>query len=79
MFERYAVRCEYKNRHQKAMCLKEIGLRAYKLVTILDSVVNIIGTTYYDHLLRMRIFTLIMNKIFIRAPKIMRQIASGVT
>ena len=26
--------------------------------------------TLYDHLLRTRIFTLIMNKIFIRAPKI---------
>jgi hypothetical protein len=26
--------------------------------------------TLYDHLMRMRFFTLIMNKIFIRAPKI---------
>ena len=29
----------------------------------------------YDHLMRARVFTLIMNKIFIRDPKMMRKLA----
>ena len=32
-----------KNKHQKDMCWKEIGLRAQKLLTILDAIVNISG------------------------------------
>ena len=38
------VRC--KNGHQKAGVLKEIGLHAQKLLTILGSIVNIIGKTF---------------------------------
>ena len=41
--------------------------------TILGSIVNMIGEDLHDHLRRIRIFTLIMNKIFIRVPKITRQ------
>ena len=44
---------------------KEIGLRAQNLLTILGSVVNIIGGDQYDHLMISIIFTLITNKIFI--------------
>ena len=40
------VRCGSKNGHQKDMCLKEIGLRAQNMLTILGSIVNIIGGTY---------------------------------
>ena len=36
------VRCGYKNRHQKDMCLKEI-MDVQNLLTILDLIVNIIG------------------------------------
>ena len=37
------VKCGSKNRHQKDMCLKEIGLTAQNMFTILGSIVNIIG------------------------------------
>ena len=45
------------------MCLKEIGLSAKNLLTILGSMVNIIERNLYDHLIRKKIFTLIMHKI----------------
>jgi hypothetical protein len=46
------------------MCLKDIGLRAQYLLTILGPIINIIGDLN-DHIVSSRIFTLIMNKIFI--------------
>ena len=60
------VRCGFKSGHQKdIMCLKEIGPHAQNMLTILGSIVNIILGDLYDHLMSMRIFTLMMNKIFI--------------
>ena len=41
------VMCRSKNGHQKGiMCLQEIGLRAQYLLTILCSIVNMIGGTF---------------------------------
>jgi hypothetical protein len=48
----------------KIMCLKDIGVRAQYLLTILGPIINIIGDLH-DHIVSSRIFTLIMNKIFI--------------
>jgi hypothetical protein len=45
IFERYAVRCESKNRHQKDMFLKENRPCAQIKLTILGSTVNMIGGT----------------------------------
>ena len=59
------VRCETKNVNQKDMCSKEIGLRAQDMLTILGSILNMIEADPYDHLMRRRIFTLIMNKMLI--------------
>ena len=84
VFEWYIGRCGSKNGHQQGMHLKEIGLRVQNLLVIrLSSIVNMIfgggrpggkgGGELYDQLMSMRIFTLIMNKIFMIAPKIMRQ------
>ena len=53
-------------------CLKESELHAQNMIIILGSIVNIMGDLY-DHLMSMRIFTLMMNKIFIGAPKVMRK------
>ena len=45
------------------VCFKEIGLCAQNTLTILDSLVNMIGGDLCDHLMNMRIFTLItINK-----------------
>ena len=64
-FKWYVVMCGSKNGHKKYMYLKEIGLRAQYMMTILGSIVNIIGRgNLYDHLMSTRIFTLIMNKKF---------------
>ena len=39
IFEWYVVRCGFKNRYQKGiMCLKEIGLRAQNMISILGSI-----------------------------------------
>ena len=46
IFKWYVVRCGSKNRHQKHMHLKEIGLGAQTMLIILGSVVNIIRRTY---------------------------------
>ena len=40
------VGCESKNWHQENTCIKEIGLRAQNTMTILGSLVNMIGKTY---------------------------------
>ena len=40
------VRYGSKNGQQKDMCLKEIGLRAQVLITILGSMVNTMGGAY---------------------------------
>ena len=45
LFEWYVVRCSSKNGDQKDMCLKEIGLHAQNMITILGSIVNISGGT----------------------------------
>ena len=37
-----AVRCRSKNGHKKHMCLKEIELSAQNVLTILNSIVNIV-------------------------------------
>jgi len=48
------------------MCLNEIRLRAQDMITVLGSIAHIIGGNPYDRLMSIiRIFTLIMNKIFI--------------
>ena len=49
----------------KKTSLKESGLHAQKSETIIGSIVTIIGTNLYDHLMSTRILILIMNKIFI--------------
>ena len=46
IFESYVVRCGSKNGHQKDMSLKEIGLHAQNMLTILGSKVNMIWGTY---------------------------------
>jgi hypothetical protein len=57
--------CGSKIGHQEGMCLKEIRLHAHNMLTILGSMVNTTGGDLYDRLMSMRIFTLIINKIFI--------------
>ena len=66
----YVVRCGSKNGYHINMCLKKIELRAQIMITILRSLVNIIGE---DLLMIARIFTLILTKIFIGAPKFMEK------
>ena len=61
IFECCVVRCGSNNRYQKDMCLKEIGLHAQNIRTILGSTVNIIGGTYMTILN----LTLIMHKIIV--------------
>jgi hypothetical protein len=41
-FEWYVVCCGFKNGHQKYTCLKEIGLHAQDMLSILGSIFNII-------------------------------------
>ena len=64
IFEWCVVRRESKNGHQKDMCLKEIELCVQNMLTIIGSIIDMIGGLY-DHLMSKRMFTLIMNKIFI--------------
>ena len=72
ILEWYVVRCGSMNGYWKDSCFIEIGLHARNMYTILGSIVNIFGVDLYDHLMSTRIFTLIINKILIGAPKNMR-------
>ena len=47
------------------MCSKEVGLHAQDMLTVLGSIVNMIEADPYDHLMRRRICTFIMNKMLI--------------
>ena len=56
------------------MCSKDIGLRVQNVMKVLGLIVNIIeGDLLYDHFMSIRIFTLMINEIFIRALNIMRK------
>jgi hypothetical protein len=58
------------------MCSEEIArLRAQNVLTVLGSTVNITWGNLYDHLTRN--FTLIIDKIFIQAPKIVKKVATS--
>jgi hypothetical protein len=46
------------NGHHNDTCLKEIGLHAQNMITILDSIGNVIGGDLDDHLMSSRIFTI---------------------
>ena len=74
-FEWHVDWCGSKNGYQIDMCPKEIDLHAQKMIIVLGSIVNIIEGIH-DYLKSTRIFILIMNKIFIQAPKIMRKVAT---
>ena len=45
IFEGYVFRCGSKNGYQKVMCLKEIGLCAQSMITVLDSIVSVTRRT----------------------------------
>ena len=74
MFELYVVRCDSKNKYSKDRCSKEIGVHAQNMIA---SIINMIlgGGVLFDHSMSTRIFTLIINKIFIGTPKIMKKVA----
>ena len=63
-FEWYVIKFSFRNGYQKNMCLNEIRLRAQNMITVRGSIAHIIEGNPYDHLMSMKIFTLIMNKIF---------------
>ena len=67
------IRRDSKNKHQKNMCSKEIGLRAQNIVTVLSLIVNTTEKNLYNHLISTRRFTLIMNKNIHMSSKIYEQ------
>ena len=69
IFEWHVIRCGSNNKHQNRM-----DYMSKNMSTIWSSKVNIIGGEYNEHSLSTRIFTLVMNMIFIQAPKIMRKV-----
>jgi hypothetical protein len=66
LFEWYVVKCGSKKEHQQDMCLIETErVHAHNLMFILGSPINIDWGDLDDHSIRKRMFTLIMNRIFI--------------
>ena len=67
IFEWYVVNCGFENGRHNGMCLEEVGLRrAQNMLTILGSTINVFDwEDGHDHLMNMRTFTLILNKIII--------------
>ena len=77
VFETYVVRCGSKNGYQRDTNSKEIGRCAQNMLVILGSMINKYWGDPDDHLMSMRMFNLLMNKIIMGPPKIMRQMATG--
>ena len=76
--EWFVVRFISINWHQHDVCLKGIiGLRAQNMLTILGSIVNHVQRDLCDDIMSTRIFSLIMNKIFVWAPKTKEQMGTG--
>ena len=71
------VRCASKNGYQRDMRLKEIRLHARNMITILSSIVSIVGWKLYDHLMSTKMLNLMMNKMFICTPIITRKVAKA--
>ena len=66
-----------KNKYQKGIVfVKEIGPHAQNVITILGSIVNIIGEDLYDHLMSTRI-TLLMNIMIRRDLNFMRKVTTA--
>ena len=60
------VLCEISKEYDnKTITRPRIELRPQNILTILDSIVNMIAGDLNDHLMSMKIFTFIMNMIFI--------------
>jgi hypothetical protein len=57
------VRCHTKNGYKQDTYLKEIGLCAQNMITIVGSIVDIIGGNLYGHLICTRFFAFTMNRI----------------
>ena len=71
------VRCTSKNGYQREIIFIEIGVHAENMIIILALIVNIFGGDLHDHLMSMRIKSImIMNKIVIRAPQFMRTVVT---
>lgn len=67
------VRCKsvhLKGGYQKGVCYKKIGLQCQHLFTILGSIVTIIGGTCMIINEERESSLQMMNKVFIRVPKI---------
>jgi hypothetical protein len=66
IFKQCVMMCESKNGHQKDVCFKKNGLHVLILLIVLSSIIDIIGVgDLCDPSMNSRIFTLMMNKIFI--------------
>ena len=69
IFECYVVRVGFKNGYKEDTCFFKKGLCTQNNIsTILSSIIYITKWGLYDHLMSKRIFTLLMDKIFIQAP-----------
>ena len=65
IFEWYVVRCRSKNWHHKDMCLRKDCNKSSNYDNHLGSIVTEFGGDLHGQLMSTRIFTLIINNIFI--------------
>ena len=77
IYEWFVVRGSSKNKYIQDLCSKEMELCAQNFNHHSRPNNVHIWKNLYDYLMNMRIFTLMMNKIFIEAPKIMRKVATA--
>ena len=70
------VRCGSKNGYQNGIGLKDIGLLAGNIGIHPMLNKHHRWGNLYDHLLNMRIFSALVNKMFNWAPKLMREVAT---
>ena len=75
--EEYVIRCASKNKyHEDIMYLKKNQTMCSKYDNQYRLNSQHHWVNLYDHLTSKRIFTFMMNKVFVRAPKVMRNIAT---
>ncbi len=70
----YVISCGFKNKYRSDTCSKERDLCALDIVAILGSIVNNNLVRFIWPYIDTKTFVMIMNKIFVSAPKITRKV-----
>lgn len=71
IFDWYVVKYGYENGYQNYMCSKETNLHVQNMLTVLKSILQHHWGDLHGYLMNRVILILVVDEIFIQAPKMM--------